>query len=149
MPGGQGNGRGSQRSGRGRNNRRDRKNGNGNKRSSENSKCRSLSECIYSVGTSNQTSEYEVITAHLINHIKKTYKWGSDIEYALTNMTNFDFIAIVPVEGTVPTTVTDPTEQDKRKASLKLVYEQEIKRYIDRMLEYEANKIKAYSFLHD
>ena len=112
MPGGQGNGRGSQRSGRGRNNRRDRKNGNGNKRSSENSKStkRSLSECIYLVGISNQTSEYEVITAYLINHIKKTYKWGSNIEYVLTTMTNFDFIATVPVEGTVPTTVTDPTE---------------------------------------
>ena len=116
MPGGRGNGKGSQRSGRGRNNRRDRKNGNGNKKSSENSKStkRSLSECIYSVGTSNQTSEYEVITTHLINHIKKTYKWGSDIEYALTTMTDFDFIATVPVEGTVPATVTDPT--DKRQA---------------------------------
>ena len=91
-------------------------------------------------------SEYEVITAHLINHIKKTYKWGSDIEYTLTTMTNVDFIAVVPVEGTIPDTVTDPTERDKRKASLKLVYEQEIKRYVDRTLEYEANKIKAYSF---
>ena len=64
-------------------------------------------------------------------------------------MTDFDFIATVPVEGTVPATVTDPTERDKRKASLKLVYEQEIKRYVDRTIEYEANKIKAYSFLHD
>ena len=111
MPGGRGNGKGSQRSGKGRNNRRDWKNGNGNKKSSENSKStkRSLSECIYSVGTSNQTSEYEVITAHLINHIKKTYKWGGDIAHALTSKTDFNFSIHVPTEDTVDPSITNLT----------------------------------------
>ena len=101
------------------------------------------------VGTASQTSKYEVITEFLINHIKKTYRWGGDIAHALTSKTDYNFNRDVPTEGTVDPSITDSTLQAKAKESLKLVYKQEIKRYVDRKLDYQNNKIKAYGFLID
>ena len=54
------------------------------KNSNENNKFKKkfLVNCIYSVGSASQTSDYEIITEFLINHIKKNYKWGGDIAFA-------------------------------------------------------------------
>ena len=150
MAGGHGKGKRSGRSNNGRGNGGNNKN-NGNKRNNENnkSKKKSLLDHIYSVETASQTSDYELITKFLINHIKKTYKWGADIAHTLTTKTEYDFSRDVPTEGTVDPSITNNTLRDKAKESLKLVYKQEIKRYVDRKLDYTTNKIKAYGFLID
>ena len=74
MAGGCGKGRGSGRSskGRGNGNTWNKKNKNTNKNNK--SKKKTLANCIYSVGTASQTSDYEIIMELLINHIKKNYK---------------------------------------------------------------------------
>ena len=147
MAGGCGKGRGSGRSNKGRGNKNNwnRK----SKNSSENNKVKKkhLLDCIYSVGTASQTSKYETIMEYLINHIKKTYKWGGDIAQALTTKIDYNFNQDVPTEGTVDKTISDSNLIAKSKESLKLIYKQEIKRYVDRKLEYSTNKIKAYIFL--
>ena len=148
MAGGCGKGKGSGKSNKSKENSGNNKN-NGNKRNNNNnkSKKKSLLGHIYSVGTTSQTSDYELITKFLINHIKKTYKQGADIAHALTTKTEYDFSRDVPTEGTVDASITGNTLRDKAKESLKLVYEQEIKRYVDRKLDYITNKVKAYRFL--
>ena len=149
MAGGYGRGKGSGRSrgGRGKGNQDNKK----QKNLSENNKTKKkhLSECIYLVGTASHTSEYESIMECLINHIKKIYKWGGDIAYALTNKMNYDFNKDIPIEGTVDPSITDTTLKKKAKESLKLIYKQEIKKFVDRKLDYTTNKIKAYGFLMD
>ena len=66
--------------------------------------------------------------------------------HALIRM-DYDFNRDVPTEGTVDPSVTNSTLQAKAKESLKLVYKQEIKRHVNRKLDYLTNKIKAYGFL--
>ena len=131
---------------------KERVNGNQRSKKSKNSpennkvKKKHLSDCIYSVRTASQTSEYETIMEYLINHIKKTYKQGGDIVHALTNKMDYNFNQDVPTEGTVDALITDTNLRTKAQESPKLIYEQEIKSYVDRKLEYSTNKIKAYRF---
>ena len=90
MAGGHGKRRGSGRSNKGQGNRNQ---PNQNKNSNENNKLKkkSLANCIYSARTASQTSDYKIITEFLINHIKKNYKWGGDIAFALSNKIDYDF----------------------------------------------------------
>ena len=81
-----------------------------------------------------QTSDYEIIIEFLINHIKKNYKWGGDIAHVLIARTDFNFNKEVPTEGSVDASITDAGQIAKAKESLKLIYEQEIKRYINKNL---------------
>ena len=67
-----------------------------NKNSNEDNKLKKkfLADCVYLVGTASQTSDYKIITEFLINHIKKNYKWGGNIAYALSNKKDYDLITM-------------------------------------------------------
>ena len=145
MTGGCGKGKGSGRSNKGGGNGNNKNRKNKNNPDNNKAKKKTLADCIYSVGTESQTSDYEVITEHLINHIKKNYKWGGDIVHALISRMDYDFSRDVPTEGTVDPFITNSTLQAKAKESLKLVYEQEIKDTLTENLIISP-KIKAYGF---
>ena len=47
------------------------------------SKCKRLEDYIFTIGSTNQASDFVVVSKYLINHIRKTYVNGEDIGDAL------------------------------------------------------------------
>ena len=44
---------------------------------------KTLADHVYAIGSARQASDYSVITAFIINHIRKTFEYGDDIGDAL------------------------------------------------------------------
>ena len=46
---------------------------------------------VYQIGSAKQASDFVIVTKFLINHIRKTYRYGDDIGQALEKRVTFDF----------------------------------------------------------
>ena len=66
---------------------------NNNKKST---RTKTINDYIYHVGSATQASDYESTTEFLINHIKKTYEYGSDISTALKTLTPWNEVPLRP-----------------------------------------------------
>jgi hypothetical protein len=104
-----------------------------------------LSDYIYKIGAAKQASDYTVITKYLINHIRKTYKFGDDIGKALEEKTPF----VAPEPSLRQATDATLTEDEKviKNKGYELRYKYEIEAMVDRQQEYESNVGRAYAFL--
>ena len=82
--------------GRGRSGGRGRSNGSNGRgqsrppRSGKTEVKKSLADYNYYVGSAKQASDYEITTEFLINHIKKTFEFGSDIAAELKELKPLD-----------------------------------------------------------
>lgn len=99
------------------------------------------------IGTASQASEFTQISSYLINHIKKSYKYGNDIATALENKTPFDMKSVFP-------TLQVSTEQDNAVAAaenkqFEMLFKAQLDKYVEREAIYESNCGNAYAFLYE
>ena len=120
---------------------------------------KSISDYIYYIGSAKQASDYTVVTSYLINHIRKTYDNGDDVGEAIEKRIPMNFDAVKPSMGNTTTVVnlseTNPVKLAKAQAEYKkevreveMMYEAEIKSFVNRKSRYETNLGKAYAFLY-
>ena len=130
--GGRGKGRGNRSGGRG-------KNQNNNKSKSR----KTLAENIFYVGANNQQTDYLEIKKFITNHIKQKYQYGEDIGTAIETLTDTDLTKYKPKLEV--STESDATLKQTEDEENKMIYQAEVKRYVDRKAVYLQNKVKAYA----
>jgi hypothetical protein len=107
----------------------------------------SLADCIYSVGTVKQASQYENNTRFLINHIRKTYVEGDLVGDLLEFGREPDFMKMQPA---LPTSnKKDPAERAEELASLNMLYQVECQEWTQQRKIYKDEVVKAYSLLYE
>lgn len=101
-----------------------------------------LADYVYYIGSAKQASDYTVITAYILNHIRQNFEYGDDITKALKDRTNFDFTVIKP--AMVQSTDTDAAVAALENENNKIIFEHEAKAFVARRNRYESNKGKAF-----
>jgi hypothetical protein len=106
---------------------------------------KTLTDYVYYVGSAKKASDFSVITEFLINHIRQKYECGNDIANALETRTEVDFIAMMP--QLVQSSATDQDVKNREEQQFLILYEAEIKRFVDRKSTYQSNLDKASALL--
>lgn len=57
---------------------------------------KTVEDYVYTIGSAKQSNDFNVITKFLLNHIKKTYKYGADVVSAIEDKAPFDFTKVRP-----------------------------------------------------
>ena len=106
---------------------------------------KTLLDYIYTLGNK-QAIECVEVTKYLLNHIQEKYQFGDDIVLALEEREAFNIKIHKPVKE-----IVDPAITRDAKANLEeqnnLIYQAQIKKYVDREVAYSQNVKKAYSLL--
>ena len=155
---GRGRGKGG-RGGKGRGGKGRGSNKNSNADSTKRTERKSISDYQYYIGSAKQASDCGLITSYLINYIRKTYTNGDDIGTALEERTETDFDSIMPTltPAKLQPVASSATEEDKARAKelddtarrqMEMLYEAEIKSFVERKNMYEANRGKAFAFIY-
>ena len=142
-------GRGQRGRGRGRFNSRGRGRGNssggGSKGKPSVPTKKTLADHVYTVGSAKQASEYQTNTKFILNHIAITFKEGHDIATALKERTEMNFSTLMPQMKQSES--TDKTVKAIEQEQFKILYQAEIKAYVERQECYRANKSTAYALI--
>lgn len=104
-----------------------------------------LSDFNYYLGTARQASEYEETTEYLINHIKKTFEYGSDIATALKEMCPPKTNTWRPSMRT--SIASDEALKKVEIEQFKIEFRSDYESYRKRLQVYENNRTKAYALL--
>ena len=108
---------------------------------------KTLSDYQYYLGSAKQASDYEKTTEFLINHIKKTFTFGSDIATALEKLEEFDVSPYKPsLYISTRTVAAEKAAQDKQ---FEIEFKAEYDAFMKRKQALETNMSKAYAFLWD
>ena len=104
----------------------------------------SLSDHMFNIGTVRSSSDFTSTKEFIINYIKNTFEYGDDIAYALERQEEYDFesqrpLRIQPGEGESFT--TQQIEDND------LIYQEEVKLYVERKDRYRRNQNKAFALL--
>jgi hypothetical protein len=106
---------------------------------------KTLADYIYYVGSVKQASDFSVITDYLINHIFQKFEYNNDIADTLESCQACDFSKMMPrLLQSSATVVNDKQREDQQ---FLILYEAEIKRFVDQKATYEANLEKAFTLL--
>jgi hypothetical protein len=140
---GRGRGRGSA-GGHGRNSGRGREN---NKSTQNKPHKKTLGDNMYQIGSAKQAADYETTTEYLINHIKKTFNFGSDIGTALEKLEQFDINKFKPILFFSNNSDTKTAEAEDRQFEIE--FKAEYDAFMKRKQALEVNMTKAYAFLWD
>jgi hypothetical protein len=108
---------------------------------------KTLGDHIYYVGEARQASNFSVITDFIINHIRQTFKYGNDIANALDDRFHVDFNALMPERQELKN--PDPTISKQEDNQFAILYQAEIKRFVERKGTYESNLDKVYAVIWD
>jgi hypothetical protein len=100
------------------------------------------------LGSASQAADYETITSFLINYVKKNYKGGTDIATALKKGEEFDFSGMMPVLKFSEKDADDPLAIGEN-CSLKLIFQKELKEYLDQKKQYKNNKNQVYALFFE
>jgi hypothetical protein len=106
---------------------------------------KTLADHVYYVGSARQASDFSVITDFIINHIRQTFEYGNDIANALDSRVTTDFTNLMPVMQ--QSTETDTATKNRENKQFGMLYEAEIKRFVERKGLYENNLDKAYALI--
>ena len=104
---------------------------------------KNLSDYVYKISAAKQASDFSTITKYLINHIRKTYKFGDDIGKALEDKAPFN----IPVPTLKQSNATEAEMKAMENKSYEILYKAEIEAMVDRKQEYESNIGRAYALL--
>jgi hypothetical protein len=107
---------------------------------------KNLSDYIYYIGTSKQVNDYNATTKYLINHIKKSYKYGEDIGNALEERSSLQFK--IPMPRLMTSVNEDDQERSLENEQFKILYKAEIDSYVKRKDTYLSNIGNAYALIY-
>jgi hypothetical protein len=106
---------------------------------------KTLSDYIYYVGSAKQAVDYEKTTEFLINYIKKTFNFGSDIGTALESLEAYDMDKHKPTLECSKNTNEDVKTAENRQYEIE--FKAEFDAYMKLKQSLEMNTSKAYAFL--
>ena len=108
---------------------------------------KTIADYVYHTGTAKNASDYPVITAYLVNFIKKNYVNGEDIGTALEMQEQYSFENIKPKMNRIISEELKGEEIEAQKEENKILYEAEVASYVKRRDLYNSNLGKAYAFI--
>jgi hypothetical protein len=106
-----------------------------------------LSDYIFSLGTSKQASDFELVSQFIINHIRKEFDNGNDIGDALEDRKEVDFTKFKP--SIEMSQNQDQIARDKEDQENEKIFEAQVRVYIERQAMYETNKRKAFALIYE
>jgi hypothetical protein len=105
-----------------------------------------LHDYNYYLGSARKASDYEMTTEYIINYIKKTFDYGSDIAQSLKELQDVDTSLWKPTLQQ-----SDDSDDPIKTATVNKQHEVEFQAdydaYQKKLLAYENNKTKAYALL--
>ena len=106
---------------------------------------KTVADHIYAIGSDKQASDYSVITAFIVNHIRKTFEYGDGIGDALESRTETVFAAptLQPVDFSL--TVDQKTPHERQFETL---CRAEVTTHVTCKDKCQANKGKAYALIY-
>jgi hypothetical protein len=104
---------------------------------------KSVDDYYYYLGSAKQASDYEMTTEFLINYIKKTFDYGSDIGRALKELKEVDTNPWRPTLN--HSSDTDAAIQAIQNKQFEMEFKADYDAYRKRVLALENNKTKAYA----
>ena len=104
---------------------------------------KSVDDYYYYLGSAKQASDYETTTEFLINYIKKTFDYGSDIGRALKELKEVDTDPWKPTLN--QSSDTDAAIQAIQNKQFEMEFKADYDAYRKRVLALENNKTKAYA----
>ena len=141
-----GRGRGGEsrgRSGQGRGRGRSRGNGTGGR--STPSRAPDMKFTPHGIGRDKQTVTYDTVKDHIVQTVQKNYKHGLDVAQSLRNE------ELVKIEEAEPirklSQKTSQVEKDLDQTGLDIMYQEELKRYLERKEDLEGNMTRAYALI--
>jgi hypothetical protein len=106
-----------------------------------------LQDYQYYFGSAKQASDYEATTSYLINQIKKTYAYGSNIATALDQLQHVDLSPFKPTLQSSQSKEEDVKALENKRFRLELKTLFDV--YVKREQTYLMDMSKAYAFLWD
>ena len=108
---------------------------------------KTLADNIYYLGSAKQAADYESTTEFLINHIKRTFDFGSDIGTVLETLEEFDLNQFKP-SLSISLSVDEGVKiaEDKQ---FEIEFKAEFDAFTKRKQAMEMNIPKSYAFLWD
>lgn len=106
-----------------------------------------LSDFKYFLGSAKHAADYEITTAHLINHIRKTYDEGDDIAQSLEDLEYIDLDEFIPLQR--KSYNPDKEEAAIENEGFKKLQDIRLANFDKHCETFRKNKPKAYGFLWD
>ncbi|MEN9849168.1 MAG: hypothetical protein RL368_1908, partial [Pseudomonadota bacterium] len=107
----------------------------------------SNNEKIFHIGSSKMATEFTAVKKHWISHIRQTFVNGKDIADALESKSEPEFDKWMP-KLNPKYNEADPKEASANKGYL-MLYEAEIKAFVERKNKYLFNLDSAYALLFE
>ena len=105
---------------------------------------KTLSNYIYTLGK-NQATKCIQVTKYLINHVQEKYSFGDDIASALEEREAFNITVYKPVKEQVDASITNNDTKTSLEEQNNLIYQAQIKKYVNREVAYTQNLKKSYA----
>ncbi len=99
----------------------------------------------HGIGRDRQAVSYDTVKDHIVQYVQKTYRNGQDAAVSIRNLVIMDLSSHVPNRGIA--TAADATANLHQQAGIDILYQAELKRYLDRKDMLEQNLAKAYALI--
>ena len=90
-------------------------------------------------------STYNDVKDTIVTEVQKRYEYGSDIAKAIRSGQRFDIETVKPTRGISKADNTD--EKKHEQDGLDILYQEELRMYLDRKKHLRDNELKAYSLI--
>jgi hypothetical protein len=98
------------------------------------------------IGRDRQAVTYDTVKDHIVQYVQKSHRNGQDAAVSIRNLVVINLTPHEPSRGTAA--ATDPAVNLKQQAGMDILYQAELKRYLDRKdTLLEKNLTKAYAAL--
>jgi hypothetical protein len=106
-----------------------------------------LSNYIFSLGTSKQPSDFELVSQFIINHIRKEFDNGNDIRDAQEARKEVDFTKFKT--SSEMSQNQDQIARDKEDQENEKMFEAQVQVYIERQAMYKTNKRISFALIYE
>ena len=99
----------------------------------------------HGIGRDKQTVTFDTVKDHIVQTVQKNYKHGQDIAKSLRDKARINLAPVTP-KRTLSTS-TDPVMKSLEQTGHDIMYQEELKRYLERKDDLEENLTKAYALI--
>jgi hypothetical protein len=99
----------------------------------------------HGIGRDKQTVTYDTVKDHIIQTVQRNYKHGLDVAKSLRNEAITDLKDVLPARAL--STKADETAKSLEQTGHDIMYQEELKRYLERKEDLEENLTKAYALI--
>jgi hypothetical protein len=99
----------------------------------------------HGIGRDGQAVSYDTVKDHIVQYVQKTYRNGQDAAVSIRNLVVMDLTPHEPTRSI--SRDVDATANLKAQAGKDILYQAELKRYLERKDVLEQNLTKAYALI--